>query len=93
VFHARVRDAFSLVCARACELNGASLVVVSHGLFCASLVSTCARLPDGTPAPSRFGNTSVTLVDPLSPFLVSLLNDVSHLSGTALDDERAPSGL
>jgi len=92
-FHARVRAAFELVRSAAAGLGQANLVVVSHGLLCASLIRQCARLPEGEPVPTRFGNTSVTLIEAHAPFAVTLLNDVSHLAGTAFDDGSAPSGM
>lgn len=81
VFHERVHRAWAMVVARRAELDG-NLVVITHGLFCRSLVERQLRRSDGD-GPIRWLNTSVTVVDPEPPFLVRMLNDTQHLDEAA----------
>jgi broad specificity phosphatase PhoE len=90
MFHARVDRAWERVVACAAELRG-NLAVVTHGLVCGSIAGRRLGLPAGESAPERWGNTSVTICEPVPPHTVRLLNCVQHLSGD--DDRTAPSGL
>ena len=56
-----------------------TLAVVTHGLVCRSLAARHLALPEGTLAPERWENTSVTIVDARAPWRVSLLNCIAHL--------------
>ena len=78
VFHARVDRAWMRVREVAAATRG-HLAVVTHGLVCRSLASRCLALPDGSVAPERWENTSVTIVDAWSPWRVRLLNCAAHL--------------
>jgi probable phosphoglycerate mutase len=76
VFHRRVAQAFALIVERRRGLSG-PLVVVTHGLVCHAILenhtSACSR-------PEYFANAGLTLVDPASPFAVSLTNCTQHLT-------------
>ena len=78
VFHARVDQAWTRVREQAAATRG-HLAVVTHGLVCRSLAARHLRLPDGTVAPERWENTSVTIVDHGPPWHVRLLNCIAHL--------------
>jgi probable phosphoglycerate mutase len=80
VFHARVDRAWDRVQALAAATGG-HLAVVTHGLVCRSLAARHLVLPAGAPAPDRWDNTSVTIVDCPAPWRVRLLNCVAHLEG------------
>jgi 2,3-bisphosphoglycerate-dependent phosphoglycerate mutase len=80
IFHARVDRAWEAIQARAVEVGG-PLAVVTHGLVCRSLAARHVVLPEGTIAPDRWENTSVTIVDGPTPWRVRLLNCVAHLDG------------
>jgi broad specificity phosphatase PhoE len=77
-FHARVDRAWEAVKARAGAVDG-PLAVVTHGLVCRSLAARHVVLPEGTIAPERWENTSVTIVDGPTPWRVRLLNCIAHL--------------
>jgi broad specificity phosphatase PhoE len=85
VFHARVDRAWARVQALAAETAGA-LAVVTHGLVCRSLAARHLCLPEGSVAPERWENTSLTIVECPAPWRVRLLNCVAHLE----DLEAAP---
>jgi len=78
-FHARVDRAWEAIRARAAEVDG-PLAVVTHGLVCRSLAARHVVLPEGTLAPERWENTSVTIVDGPTPWRVRLLNCTTHLA-------------
>lgn len=79
VFHARVDRAWLRVQAALDETAG-HLVVVTHGLVCLSLSQRHLSLPSGAaPERSGFANTSLTVVEPGPPFVVSLYNCTAHL--------------
>jgi probable phosphoglycerate mutase len=77
-FHARVERAWTRVGACA-DGSNRHLAVVTHGLVCYSLALRHLKLPDGVDAPLRWGNTSVTIIDPRRPWTVHLLNCIAHL--------------
>jgi probable phosphoglycerate mutase len=77
-FHARVDRAWARVREVAAETPG-PLAVVTHGLVCRSLAARHLALPEGTIAPERWENTSVTIVDGRAPWRVRLLNCCAHL--------------
>jgi probable phosphoglycerate mutase len=90
VFHGRVDRAWVRVQELAAE-SGGRLAIVTHGLVCRSLAARHLVLRDGEPAPERWDNTSLTIVDWPAPWRVRLLNCVAHLDG--LDAApRADSG-
>jgi broad specificity phosphatase PhoE len=82
-FHARVAEAFALIASRRRNANG-TLVVVTHGLVLRALVERHAQLPEGSVAPERFDNTSVTVLHEETPHRASLVNCTRHLE-TPLD--------
>ncbi len=73
-FHARVRDAFALIVQRRAPLPG-PLLVVTHGLVLRSIFEG----PLGVPHPEAFGNTSVSILEPVAPHAATLLNCTRHL--------------
>jgi broad specificity phosphatase PhoE len=85
-FRARVADAFGFLLSRRRSVNG-TLVVVTHGLVCRALVERHAMLPEGTLAPERFDNTSVTILQEDAPHAAILINCTRHLQ-TALEVDR-----
>jgi probable phosphoglycerate mutase len=86
-FHARVTAAWAIVRATTAATPG-DLAVVTHGLVCFSLVQHHFRVPEGTPVPERFGNTSLTVVEASPPWSVHTLNCTAHLDGE--DGVNAP---
>ena len=87
VFHARVDRAWARVLDAVAATDG-HLAVVTHGLVCRSLAARHLLLPIGIEAPERWENTSVTIVDGVSPWRVSLMNCIAHLDG--LPDATGP---
>jgi probable phosphoglycerate mutase len=84
-FHARVDRAWARLQALAAATDG-HLAVVTHGLVCRSLAARHFVLDAGATVPERWGNASVTIVDPPAPWRVRLLNCIAHLD----DLEAAP---
>ena len=98
-FAQRVALAFGLIVQRRKLLAdqrggsfGGTLAVVTHGLVLRTLFAAQLQLPDGTPAPSHFGNTSLSVLDAAAPHRVTLLDCTRHLEGGARDDAKALSG-
>jgi 2,3-bisphosphoglycerate-dependent phosphoglycerate mutase len=89
-FDRRASAAWEFVTALARTMAG-NLVVVTHGLVCASIARRHLSLQQGVEPPARWGNTSVTVCERAAPHAVQLLNCVAHLDGS--DDQAAPSGL
>jgi len=77
-FHARVAEAFAFIVSRRRAVNG-TLVVVTHGLVCRSLVERHALVPEGISVPATFDNTSVTGLHENAPHAVTLINCTRHL--------------
>ncbi len=77
-FHERVARAFAFVVRRRADLHG-PLVVVTHGLVCRAIVQRHVRVPDDWPIPTRYDNTSLTILDAEPPHLVRRLNCIDHL--------------
>ena len=93
MFDARVARAWLVVIERAAATEG-NLIVVTHGMVCASIARQFLALDAQQPAPARWGNTSITVCEPAAPHRVRVLNCIEHLAGS--DDARdgsAPSGL
>lgn len=84
VFQARVGQAWDAVRAAAAETRG-NLAIVTHGLVCHSMVMQFFAL-GAHAAPTRFGNTSLTIVGKAAPFEVQLLDCTAHLEGAFADD-------
>jgi hypothetical protein len=57
-----------------------NLIVVSHGLLCASFVRGHATFGEGMVAPAHFTNASLTTIERDPPFRIQLLNDAAHLA-------------
>lgn len=78
-FHARVDRAWARVDAAARAAAG-PIAVVTHGLVCRSIVARLATLGPGLSLDGRgWRNTSLTVLEGGSPWLVRLLDDCSHL--------------
>jgi len=92
VFHARVARVWPTVVAQATTTPG-NLAVITHGLVLYSLALHQLRLPAGADVPMRWGNTAVTVVEPVAPFAVELLNCTAHLDVGTADDSGGVSGL
>ncbi len=79
VFHARVERVWRRVDAAA-RAACAPIAVVTHGLLCHAVVTQFARLAPGLSLDGlRWRNTSLTRLEPGSPWRVTLLDDVAHL--------------
>lgn len=86
VFHTRVAAAFAEVLALR-QREAGNLIVVTHGLLCSALVRNHVQIGPDVLVPARFGNTSVTLIEPAPPHRAPLVNCVAHLA-----DAPGPSG-
>jgi broad specificity phosphatase PhoE len=88
-FHARVDRAWSRLDALARATPG-PIAVVTHGLFCRSVVTRRATLAAGLTLDGlRWQNTSLTILEPEpTGWHVTLLDDASHLE----DDEPTDGG-
>jgi probable phosphoglycerate mutase len=79
VFHARVDRVWARVDAAA-RAAGGPIAVVTHGLVCHSVVTRIARLGPGLTLDGlRWRNTSVTVLEDVGLWCVTLLDDVAHL--------------
>jgi len=87
-FDARVSRAWQSTVKRRAALPAGSLIVVTHGMVCASITKQFLALPAGQPFPTRWGNTSVTICEPTAPHKVHTLNCVEHLNEAAVRDGR-----
>jgi len=76
-FDERVDLAWEAVVQARAALDG-PLAVVTHGLFCRSVLSRRTELGE-LAVPARWFNTSLTVIGDTPPHRVSLLNDVAHL--------------
>ncbi len=79
-FHERVARAWADVCARASQIEG-NLAVISHGLVCRSVVERLVPPGSGMAVPELWANTSLTVIAPLPPHQIALLNCSEHLAG------------
>ena len=91
-FRDRVAAAFAHVVGLRARLSG-NLAVVTHGLVIRAMLAEHARLSRESALPERLGNTSVTILAPVAPHLVSLLNCVRHLDDAVADDAGSLSGF
>ena len=91
-FRDRVALAFAHIVGLRATLSG-NLAVVTHGLVIRAMLAEHARLSGESELPQRLGNASVTILEPVEPHLVSLLNCVRHLDEPIADDRRALSGV
>lgn len=91
VFDARVARAWNYIALLAAKAKG-DVLVVTHGFVCRSIVANHVSLVEGLEVPEQWGNTSLTQIESISPWLVSSLNCVDHLA-SGLDqqtDQLAP---
>ncbi len=82
-FDSRVLKAWEWVVASLTGVDG-DLAVVTHGLVCRSLCLQCMELQPGTVVPDIFTNSSLTTIEPNSPYRVRLLDCADHLDGLGL---------
>ncbi len=80
-FHQRVDGVWRYLAKVAGELpaDAGNLVVVTHGLVLHSLMSRRLDTSSFAAVPVGFANTSVTIVEPCQPWLVTTVNCVRHL--------------
>ena len=70
---------------RAAQVEG-NLAVVTHGLVCRSLATRRLEVPaEVGPQPPAWRNTALTVIEPVPPWRVSLLNCTAHLGGELED--------
>ena len=88
VFHARVDRAWARIDALA-RAAGGPIAVVTHGLFCRSVVTRLATLAPGlTLETLRWQNTSLTILEPQNEtWHVTTLDDASHLEDLETREE------
>lgn len=91
-FLQRVAQAFAHVVALRAGMPG-TLAVVTHGLVVRAMLQVHARLPEGARVPDRIANTSVTVLGPVAPHAVVLMDCTRHLEGALADDAKGLSGL
>ena len=91
-FDSRVAAAFQAVLAARARIDR-PLIVVSHGLMIRQMIRHHLRLPAGVELPESLGNTSVTVCDDASPWLVTVLGSVDHLDQQTAHDGRSLSGF
>jgi broad specificity phosphatase PhoE len=90
-FDARVDSALQQALEAAATLDGA-LLLVTHGLLIRSLLARRIALPDGTAAPTRLGNTGLSVVEIGPPPRATLVDCTAHLDAARADDPQALSG-
>jgi probable phosphoglycerate mutase len=78
-FHARVATAFEWILEVKSRTNG-NLIVVTHGLVCGALLQRHAKLADSEVV-AGVSNCSLSVLDPVPPHAVRLLNCTEHLDG------------
>jgi len=81
-FHARVERAWERIRGTAAS-GGGGLAVVTHGLFCRTLVARHLAPAGELPPIGHWSNTSVTEIDAGPPWIVRRLNCVAHLGPDA----------
>ena len=90
-FAGRVALAFEHIVRRRAALGG-PLAVVTHGLVIRALLASHASMAGSAEVPAHLGNTSLSVVDALPPYRVTLLNCTRHLDAGSHDDAAALSG-
>ena len=78
-FDLRIAQAWQNIMLASNNTSG-SLLVISHGLVCRSLVANHLTLGEGVTLMDKWDNTSLTVFEDRSPYRVKLLNDTTHLS-------------
>jgi broad specificity phosphatase PhoE len=92
-FDRRVDSAWVRVARASSEVRG-NLAVVTHGLVCASIARRHLAVPsEAMPLPTRWGNTSLTIVEARTPWTVTRLNCCEHLDARTRGDPVGLSGL
>ena len=77
-FDTRVAQAWGLITTLADQAQG-DVLVITHGFVCRSIVSNHTRLEGKAELPLRWGNTSLTAIEAVSPWRVRDLNCIRHL--------------
>ena len=76
-FNARVALAFAQIISL--QQRYETLVVVTHGLVIREITKNYLSLRPGIDAPTRIGNTAVTIFESMPPHWVDVLNSTEHL--------------
>jgi probable phosphoglycerate mutase len=92
VFRARVAQALDWVRTMHRQVDG-DVLAVTHGLVIRVLLAEHARFPEGSSAPVRLGNTSVSILVPEPPHAVRLVDCCRHLEGADRDDGTGVVGV
>jgi broad specificity phosphatase PhoE len=79
-FNARISLAWDHIVTLAAQATG-DILVVTHGFVCYSIIANHTRLLANQEPPTRWGNTSLTEIEPVSPWSVITLNCTEHLRG------------
>lgn len=77
-FDVRVARAWEYLTAVAAKAKG-DVLVITHGFVCRSIVANHTKLANNLEVPLRWGNTSLTEIEPVSPWRVGKLNSIEHL--------------
>lgn len=77
-FYARVANTWNFIKHHAVKTDGI-IVFVSHGLACRALVQNHLTLDEGLSLPDKWSNTSLTIMEPQSDWLVTKVNCAQHL--------------
>ena len=75
------------------EPERCDLVVVTHGLVIRTLLERHVRCPADPGLPASLANTSVSIVDAVSPYSAVLVNCTRHLTGDVRDTGKGLSGF
>ena len=92
-FHRRVDEAWAMIGEAAGANDDGDLAIVTHGLVCFSLALRHLQVPEGYQAAPNFGNTSITQVEPYTPWRVVRINCCAHLDEYSTDRTRPTSGI
>jgi broad specificity phosphatase PhoE len=90
-FARRVALAFEALVTMRATLKG-PLAIVTHGLVIRAILGAHAELPGVMQAPTRIGNTSLTIVDAEPPHAVTLLDCTRHLDAGTREEARSLCG-
>ncbi len=81
-FDARTSLAWDQIVALAAQAKG-DVLVVTHGFVCHSIIANHTHLEAGLEIPTRWGNTSLTEIESVSPWSIIKLNCTAHLGRSA----------
>lgn len=87
MFEQRIAKAWQKIIKAAKDTKG-NLLVVTHGFVCRSLIQY-GQLPESVITPDHWGNTSLTILDKESPWLIHTLNCTNHLDASEINLDGA----